>query len=105
MIFFLVFNACVFITGNDALHQLTKKNVSLYVSIADVHGSSYFKIYPYFSVESESSKYRLCIGGSPTGTLSKYWQNLTFAILIKLQRPQNRGEGARGEPPPTFLQS
>lgn len=69
---FLFAEHTFFITGNDALHQLTKKNVSLYVSIADVHGSSYFKMYPNFSVESETTKYRLRIGGTPTGTLSKY---------------------------------
>lgn len=62
-----------FITGNDALHQLTRRNVSLYISITSLNGSSFYKEYPNFSIESEATKYKLHIEGTPTGTLGKYF--------------------------------
>lgn len=36
-----------------------------------LNGSSFYKEYPYLFIESEATKYRLHIGGTPTGTLGK----------------------------------
>lgn len=67
--------------GNDPLHQLTMRNVSLYISMTGLNGTSFYKEYPYFFIESEATKYRLHIGGTPTGTLGK----LLFSIFVRLR--------------------
>lgn len=78
--------------GNDPLHQLTKKNVSLYISMTGLNGSSFYKEYPYFFIESEATKYRLHIGGTPTGTFGNFFFQHFFDLKVHVSNNliQNR---------------
>lgn len=50
--------------GNEALHRLTSHNCSsLQVKMQDVSGKSWHAEYEHFNIGSESSGYRLSIGG------------------------------------------
>ncbi|XP_062611118.1 ryncolin-4-like [Saccostrea cucullata] len=55
--------------GNDVIHQLTKENSSLYVSITLQNGTTLYEMYDGFSVSNETEKYQLFLAGPATGTL------------------------------------
>jgi hypothetical protein len=59
-----------YISGNDAIHQLTKgRNSSLYVLIVLHNDTAYYELYRQFNVSNEADKYRMFLGGPATGTL------------------------------------
>lgn len=65
-------NRSINISGNDALHQLTKgRNSSLYISIKLKDDTVRYELYGQFSVSNETDKYRLFLGGPVTGTLGR----------------------------------
>ncbi|XP_062592819.1 fibroleukin-like [Saccostrea cucullata] len=55
--------------GNDVIHQLTKENSFLYVSITLQNGTTLYEMYDRFSVSDEAGKYQLFLAGPATGTL------------------------------------
>lgn len=71
--------------GNDAIHKLTKKPSSLYISITLNNGTTFFELYEIFSISSEADNYRLFIGGQATGTLGMLSLTFTNVIFLLLE--------------------
>nr|XP_019927003.2 angiopoietin-related protein 7 [Crassostrea gigas] len=55
--------------GNDAIHNLTQANNSLYISITLTNGTTLYELYELFRISNEQDNYRLSIGGTASGTL------------------------------------
>ncbi|XP_078330697.1 microfibril-associated glycoprotein 4-like [Crassostrea virginica] len=55
--------------GNDVLHQLTKTQVALHVSLTSLDLTTVYAEYRNFSIGDEANKYKLHINGWMTGTL------------------------------------
>ncbi|XP_052702060.1 ficolin-2-like [Crassostrea angulata] len=55
--------------GNDAIHNLTQANNSLYISITLTNGTTLYELYELFRISNEQDNYRLSIGGTAAGTL------------------------------------
>ncbi|XP_062585290.1 fibroleukin-like [Saccostrea cucullata] len=55
---------------NEVIHELTKaRNTSLYLSITLKNNMTLYELYNQFSVEDETNRYQLFLGGPVTGTL------------------------------------
>lgn len=62
-------NNVPFFVGNDAIHNLTQANNSLYISITLTNGTTLYELYELFRISNEQDNYRLSIGGTASGTL------------------------------------
>lgn len=77
------------ISGNDAIHQLTKGiNSYLYIGIESrLSKSIMFKLYDEFSISGEDKNYTLHIERPKFGTLGMYnSKNYGFSIFVHLLR-------------------
>ncbi|XP_062603932.1 microfibril-associated glycoprotein 4-like [Saccostrea cucullata] len=70
--------------GNDFIHQLTKENSSLYVSITLENGTTLYEMYDRFSVSNETGKYQLFLAGPSTGTLGDSMLDTGYPIYYDL---------------------
>ena len=70
-------------SGNDVIHQLTRnENVTLYVAITLVNGTTLYQVYRRFSVADESDKFRLFVQEpEPDGTLGLTVYLCIFIIM------------------------
>ena len=72
-IYFCVwFCFCIFYTGNENLHKLTKdSNYQLRVDLQDWEDIKKYALYNIFNVGDETTKYKLIVGGY-SGDAGKY---------------------------------
>jgi hypothetical protein len=83
--FFSRTNIIIFVrlTGNDAIHFLTKTEQELRVDLTSFSGEKAYALYSTFKVANETSKYQLTVWGfSGTAGMSVPCDHLTFFILI-----------------------
>ena len=63
---------CIFYTGNENLHKLTKDgNYQLRVDLQDWNDIKKYALYNIFNVGDETTKYKLIVGGY-SGDAGKY---------------------------------
>ncbi|XP_078330773.1 fibroleukin-like [Crassostrea virginica] len=68
--------------GNEVIHQLTRnENVTLYIAITLVNGTTLHQVYRRFSVADESDKFRLFLQErKPNGTLGDSMANTKYTL-------------------------
>ena len=71
-------------SGNDVIHQLTRQeNVTLYLAITLINGTTLHQMYRRFSVADEADKFRLFLQEPvPNGTLG---MTVYLSICISLE--------------------
>ncbi|XP_022307481.2 fibroleukin-like [Crassostrea virginica] len=94
--------------GNDVIHQLTRQeNVTLYVAITLVNGTTLHQMYRRFSVADEADKFRLFLQEpEPNGTLGDSMVNtgysyhnlhgMPFSTYDQNNDPKSRCGSSRG---------
>ena len=73
--------------GNEIIHQLTRNgNVTLYVAITLVNGTTLYQVYRRFSVADESDKFRLFLQEPADGNLGLYLYSCLQVLSYRLTK-------------------
>jgi ficolin len=67
------------ISGNDAIHFLTKTDQELRVDLTDSDGDKVYALYSTFKVGNETSKYQLTVSGY-SGTAGMYASHFILTL-------------------------